>query len=481
MRRRAAALLVACTACTPQPAPRSTATPGPKFSGPPHARGGCRYDVRVANGSLAKLEVELSCERRTLPRLRSTSPAVARVVEVLGSDGAPLSPHDGAWSPGNDVKSVRYRVDLEALAAAGDDFDLALRIGDSLIAPGSSFLLEPVPLPVGATMTVAVTPAPGAGFASALDQHGAEWRLEAQEIHVATYSVFGRFTKTTLELPGRSGAGSSSLDVVVLDAPLALSRPELDGFIGESARAVADFWHGFPLERAMIAVMPVAKRNGIVFGKLLPASRPGIALMLGAETRAGSLHDDWVLVHELFHIGSPSFLGEGKWLDEGIATYFEPIIRARAGWLSERRLWEELAPHMPEGLPGLQEEGLEHASSYRSIYWGGASVALFADVAAREKSGGKLGLEDGFRAVLGRGGTACEVWDLADTIDTVDQTLGGPILGELAKRYAYAAAPVDFDALWRDLGVELRSGKVTLSDSAPKAWVRKAILRGAAP
>ena len=46
-------------------------------------------------------------------------------------------------------------------------------------------------------------------------------------------------------------------------------------------------------------------------------------------------------MHELYHLGFPSFQGEGKWLDEGLATYYEPMIRARAGLRTETSLWDE--------------------------------------------------------------------------------------------------------------------------------------------
>ena len=43
-------------------------------------------------------------------------------------------------------------------------------------------------------------------------------------------------------------------------------------------------------------------------------------LLFGQETRPESVRDDWVAVHEFFHLGMPSFVGEGHWLEEGLAT-----------------------------------------------------------------------------------------------------------------------------------------------------------------
>jgi len=78
-----------------------------------------------------------------------------------------------------------------------------------------------------------------------------------------------------------------------------------------------------------------------------PENGAGVALTIGQHAPKRALDADWILVHELFHIGVPSFIGEGKWLDEGLATYYEPIIRARLGALTELEVWSEFARNMP--------------------------------------------------------------------------------------------------------------------------------------
>ncbi len=73
------------------------------------------------------------------------------------------------------------------------------------------------------------------------------------------------------------------------------------------------------------------------------------------------------------------------------ATYFEPIIRARAGWIDEQAVWDEFMRSMPQGLPAVGRIGLEKGESYRDIYWGGAIYCLLADLEIREKTGGRSG------------------------------------------------------------------------------------------
>jgi len=46
---------------------------------------------------------------------------------------------------------------------------------------------------------------------------------------------------------------------------------------------------------------------------------------------------------------------------------------------------------------------------------------------------------------------------------------------DLYKETRDKPAPVDLDALWKKLGLELKDGKVSFNDSAPEAAIRKAI------
>jgi hypothetical protein len=74
------------------------------------------------------------------------------------------------------------------------------------------------------------------------------------------------------------------------------------------------------------------------------------------------------------------------------------------------------------------------------------------------------------------GGQAWEVWPLEKTLRTADSVLSQPVLAPLAARYAETPAPLDLEALFHSLGVGRSGTDVTFSDSAPLAWVRRAIV-----
>jgi hypothetical protein len=98
-----------------------------------------------------------------------------------------------------------------------------------------------------------------------------------------------------------------------------------------------------------------------------------------------------------------------------------------------------------------------------------------ADVEARKR---KLdaGLEVGLRALRDAGGTACEVWTLAEVVGAVDHALGAPTLEPIVRDHAQRGSAFDLHALFQQLGVNRDAqGAVQLSDSAPLAAVRRAI------
>lgn len=463
--RAALALLaaVASLACAP---PRAAEPAQPAVDA-------CRYDVRVASERPLSLDVTASCAGSGVRGLGYDDPRLRRYVAPPLEDGRRLVERGRRFELDASKRRAvfRYRVDLERAAAERESFDFALRRGDSMIAPASSFLLYPLPLHPETRIELRVQTTPGFGFDSGLERKGDAYVLRAHEISVATYSAFGRFAQRALELPG------GRIELVLLDEASPLEMDALAAWVERRAKLIADFYGRFPARRTLLVLVPVDDEAAVVFGKLLPESAPGVAVLLGTRTGAAALARDWIVIHELFHIGVPSFDGEGKWFDEGLATYFEPILRARAGMLSELELWREFARGMPRGLSTLAHYGLEQAPGYAGVYWGGAVYCLLADVELRKASQLRSGLEDGVRAVFSAGGRSSDVWSLDETFEIAEHALDTDVLSSLRKRHADRPAPVDLDALFAELGVVVRDGNVLeLRNDAPLSTVRAALV-----
>jgi len=446
--------LAACGATPVAPAPRSEPA-------------GCDYELAGPEPGGALVDVSVNCRGARIERF---APADRALSEFVSSDGVRAKP----WLPASfeaGRSTLSYRVDLGRMSDRYDTIDIAARFGTSLLSPSGSFLLEPEPLPVGLPVRVRVRE--GVPLTLGLRRVGSGYSIEAHELKAATYAAFSPRALRRLQLPGQA------LELALLDGELDLEPDVLWRWVETFARAVIGFYGAAPDSQLLVVLAPSAGERGVRFGKLLPESAPGIVVLVGEHTSEPELYSDWILVHELFHVGSPSFDGEGKWFDEGLATYFEPIIRARSGYLAERELWQEFFERMPRGVGALTGAGLAQAHEFGEIYWGGALFCLIADVEARVRTNHARGLEHGVRGVLRAGGVASEVWALADALAVADRALGVAVLEPLARRYADQGAPLALGDRFAELGVRTRNGRVELDDAAPLAAVRRAIVYGA--
>jgi predicted metalloprotease with PDZ domain len=164
------------------------------------------------------------------------------------------------------------------------------------------------------------------------------------------------------------------------------------------------------------------------------------------------------------------------WIEEGTATYVEPIARARSGILSGQRAWFEMVRDMPQGLPVSGDQGLDRTHTWGRTYWGGALFCLLADVEIRKRSANAKGFEDAMRAINRAGGTIDADWPIARVFETGDAATGGKTLMELYEKMRAAPVTVDLPDLWKQLGIERHDRTVTFDDDAPLAVIRKGII-----
>jgi len=264
---------------------------------------------------------------------------------------------------------------------------------------------------------------------------------------------------------------------LLIDAALApATRAALPGWVAAAAGAVAGYFGRFPLTDIDITI-DAADGAGVRHGGTRRGPPPTLHVALGRDTTAAQLRDDWVLVHEMVHLAVPRVARAHNWLHEGIATYVEGVARARAGLITARRLWIELAQQLPQGLPRAGEGGLDDTPTWARTYWGGALFCLQADVQLRQRSANRAGLQQALQGVLAAGGSYAVDWGVARVLATADAALGQQTLAELYAQNKDTPVAVDLAALWRELGV----AGTSLRDDAPLAPLRCAITAAEPP
>jgi hypothetical protein len=255
------------------------------------------------------------------------------------------------------------------------------------------------------------------------------------------------------------------------------SEEVLVGWVESSARAVADYYDHFPVPRLSVYIRAQGG-SGIGYGSAHGSNTPYIQVNVGRESEKEEFDDDWVMTHEMTHLGFPSIKGSYQWLEEGMATYIEPLARARIGTNTAQQVWGDLIRHLPRDLPRYGSRGIHEASNYREIYWGGALFWLMADVELRKQSNNRRGLEDIFQHIVTKGGTINTYWELREVLDECDRAAGKKIFSDIYQRMSVTPIDVNVTELWQQLGVELRNNRVTFNDRAPLAKIRLAITKG---
>jgi len=248
------------------------------------------------------------------------------------------------------------------------------------------------------------------------------------------------------------------------------------GWIRRSANIVAGYYGRFPTTRVTVQVIAEAG-DGVHGGKSFANPNAFIRVQLGREVTEAQLLADWVLVHEMTHLALPDTGEAHAWLSEGLATYVEGVARVQAGNRSEADVWSEEIRQMPRGMPQPEDRGLDHTHTWGRTYWGGAMFCLLADVEIRKQSHNRVGLQDALRAVARASGGLAADWPIERVLRTGDGAVGTTTLEDLYAQMKDRPVTPDLMRLWQQLGIEPEGSSVRLSDSAPLADVRRAIMR----
>jgi len=271
--------------------------------------------------------------------------------------------------------------------------------------------------------------------------------------------------------------GGAKITVNIAAGRTDLPTPRLFEWVHRAARAVNAYYVTFPVPRAEVNVRLTPGRSGVFQGFTFCPSSGLLTtrISVGEHTTEGELADDWMMTHELVHMGFPAVPDEHHWIEEGMATYVEPIGRVQDGQIPVESVWQWLVEGLPRGQPEPGDRGLDHTHTWGRTYWGGALFCLMADVGIRRATQNRLGLQDALRGIVAAGGTMDKEWSIERALSTGNKATGTKVLTDLYAKMKDSPAPVDLDHLWRQLGVVATGREISFREDAPLAAVRKAI------
>ena len=381
-----------------------------------------------------------------------------------------------SWLPGACPKGgckVRYVFALADAAAALADFDMVAEQYGIFVSDPGAWLIHSMAPPEQQEARVHITAPPGTIFATGLFPTDAPntYRTTADWLDSMPMTLIGSAQLHRFELKG------GTIDVVIAKANYGVNEGAILSWAQRAASAVEKYFDDYPVPHSLLYIRPQgANGGGVSYGGGGAVS----VIPLQLTAKEDDLRADWVMTHEMVHLAFPSVHGDHHWIEEGIATYVEPIARLRTKELKPGRVLQDMIVGLPQGLPEPGDEGLDHTHTWGRTYWGGALFCFLADVELRKRSGGKFGFEHALRGILAAGGDVSVEWELNRALVAADHATGIPVLKELYDKMKDKPYSVDLNALWKDLGV-LRDAAGAFSgfdDSAPLAYVRKAIISG---
>ena len=266
----------------------------------------------------------------------------------------------------------------------------------------------------------------------------------------------------------------STICVVMDDAALKKQQPLLRAWIDRSAHIVADYYGQFPAPLLVIRLRGM-DGSGVNGGRTTNDGGLMIQMRVGRATGAETLASDWVLVHEMVHLALPEVGRTHDWLAEGLATYVEGIARAQYGNREIADVWAEDRNSMPKGLPRAGEGGMDQSPSWGRTYWGGALYCLQADIAIREQTANRVGLQTALRAILKETGGYGFESDIGDVLRIGDAATGTHVMYGLYQQIRATPQTPNLELLWTLLGVPNDPLTQPFDERAPLAAIRIAI------
>jgi len=248
----------------------------------------------------------------------------------------------------------------------------------------------------------------------------------------------------------------------------------------EAARATVLPSGRFPLASARARIREIDSRDPspVPWGQTDRDGDVSVLLFVRRGAERDALRADWTAVHEFAHLAHPYLGDRGRWLAEGLASYQQNILRARAGLMAAEDAWTRLDAGFRRGEAAgggapLGQVGRGRGSTMR-IYWAGAAYWLEMDLRLRRDHDSSLqAVLDGYaRCCLD--GTAHVAPE--DFVAALDRVAGTEVF---ASRYRDYAAATTFPSLEDDyaaLGIVRDGERLRFKDDATAVALRTGIM-----
>ncbi len=291
---------------------------------------------------------------------------------------------------------------------------------------------------------------------------------------------FGRFTEKDIEVYG------SLLRLSVLDGSPPVDVEQMVAWIADSAKMVGRMYGRFPFPQAQVMVVPNSrKREPTPWAFVVRGGSPAVHFVINQRRPIDEFYDDWTATHEFSHLFLPFVKYDDAWLSEGVATYYQNVLRARGGRISVQDAWSNLHAGFGRGQRDSNGLTLSEATQrmhrgghYMRVYWSGTAIMLLADLRLRQMSAGSQSLDTALDSLNQCCSQIPREWSAAELFARLDEITETSVFSDLLEEHTDSDLFPDLSVAYRDLGLVPMGSDIDLASEAPLAHVRDAIMSG---
>ena len=444
------------------------------------------YHVRV-NEQLSRLQVQ-ACFNNSVPEFLEAGTDIAPDLIIKEE----LEPYQltlkNSWLRVNNLSHqgcVDYSVDLKhfhrKMMQSRFEFDIGhaigLKAGDWLWLPdnGERLITIRFNLPWGVKVT---TPWP------MLERNVniTEYEIDPLKDMIKSWIHIGYFEQQDLKIDG------TRIRLAILGGVNDSEREKLVEWITYGVKSMFALYGKYPLTDQQVVIFAIGPSTyAVPWGEIKRHGGNAAHLYVDQTRSIGNLIKDWTLIHELCHMIHPFINLKGRWLSEGIATYYQNVIQARVGTLSEVKAWKKLHEGFQRGInktePGINlievSSKMRKNRNYMRVYWSGVALALKADWILRKSGQGSL--DEIFLELQDCCLDQYQTWTPEEFIARLDELSGTRHFSGLYNTYAYSDQFPDLEMVYHSLGLTVNGDELTLDDNAIDSSIRKSIMQNNSP
>ncbi len=311
-----------------------------------------------------------------------------------------------------------------------------------------------------------------------------------KQTQIAFGIIISLLLSTTLSdaAPNRTDQITHGAQKITINYQASLTQNEREityKWLNKVTSALRTVYGEFPKDYFQLTIQRGTNRSGPVpWGQVERGEPTKVLLVINPEHGYDALISDWTAFHELSHLLIP-YRGHGNvWFSEGLATYYQNIIQARSGLLTETEMWGKLAAGFERGekqhrwghlkLTDLSDTMRENRQFMR-VHWSGVLYWLSADVELRKQNKGTLD------SALKQLKACCESSSMSAKAiaQKLDELTQSDLFVPLFETYCDSYQIPDYQPILTELGIEQYQSNrnIVLRNTASQAEFRKQIYR----